>query len=145
MVSKAKDVVKKSDVLTDEDILAIARGDAKLDSVITEFSDLTPGIGVVISEELVGVPFVILRADEHMGDYGPFISLSVIYERDGSNHVGVLNNGSLSSGIYQQMNDYISQGGTLPLSVKKGLRKSEYTKSLPNGSSIPAKTYYLAN
>ena len=37
MVSKAKDVVKKSDVLTDEDILAIARGDAKLDSVITEF------------------------------------------------------------------------------------------------------------
>jgi hypothetical protein len=146
MVSSKTDVTKIiSDNLTDADILAIARGEATFDGEVTEYSDLAPTIPIVFAEELVGVPFVILRAEEHMGDYGPFISLSVMYNVDGKQRVGILNNGSLSSGVFAQMNDLTAQGVKLPVSVRKGLRKSEYQKEMPNGSSIPAKTYYLSN
>ena len=148
MVSTKGDVAKiisGNEILSDADLLAIARGDATFSGEVTEYSELAPTIPIIFAEELVGVPFVILRAEEHMGNYGPFISLSIIYTVDGKQRVGILNNGSLSSGVFAQMNDMSAMGVKLPVSVSKGLRKSEYQKDMGNGSSIPAKTYYLSN
>lgn len=143
MVAKTGTVAKTvSNGPTDEELLAAFNsGDMKAFGPVTDYAVVAPGMSIVKDDELVGVPFTILRANEHIGDYGPFISLVVIWhDKAGNKKIGVLNNGSLKSGVFAQMTDLHAAGIVPPIYVEKGLRKSEYTNEFG-----PAKTFYLAN
>ena len=143
MVSKA--AVKsetESPVITDEYLIALSKGQVSVtDLTVTPYREIAPSIPVLSADELLGVPFLIFRATEHVGDFGPFKSVAVFY---GDNKVGILNNGSFGSGIYAQIQAMEESGVVWPVYVEKGLRKSEYKKEI-DGKMIPAKTYYLAN
>jgi hypothetical protein len=143
MVTKA--TVKadtESATITDEWLIALSKGEVSAAELqVTEYKDIAPSIPIVQAEELLGVPFLIMRAQYHMGDFQEFVSIAVVY---GENKIGILNNGSMKSGVYQQIQAMEDAGESWPVFVEKGLRKSEYKKEV-NGKEIPATTYYLSN
>ena len=143
MVVKTAVSTKTEPVITDEYLIALSKGQVHSSELnVTNYREIAPSIPVLSADELVGVPFLIMRATEHVGDFGPFKSIAVVF---GDNKIGIVNNGSFGSGIYQQIQDMEENGVLWPVFVEKGLRKSEYVKTLPDGKEIPAKTYYLAN
>ena len=147
MVAKNNTVaVVHADEMSDEALIALAeKGDFTSLGPITDYGDVAPGMNIVKADELVGIPFTILRWKEHLGDYGPFASLTVAWETNpgtlkAEKHVAILNNGSLKSGIFEQVQSMWEKGIKAPLFVSGGLRKSEYTNEFG-----PAKTFYLSN
>jgi hypothetical protein len=49
-----------------------------------------------------------------------------------------------STGVYAQLKKVSEEMGVIGIAVKKGLRPSEYTKELPDGSKTKATTFYLS-
>ncbi len=90
-------------------------------------------------DALCGIPFVILSMDFNDGEQGPFVSCVVVTK---DNRRLILNDGS--TGVYAQLDEwFVRTGKGGGLLVNGGLRKSEYKKDLPDGSTTNAVTYYL--
>lgn len=93
---------------------------------------------------LIGVPFVAVKIDFHkseLNEEGEFVTLHVVTQ-DGRKHV--VNDGS--SGIYAQIKELWSRKPDLvglPLMVRRGLRRSDYTYMDDKGNAKPATTFYL--
>lgn len=88
---------------------------------------------------LAGVPFIIQDWTMNEGDFGSFVSLTILTQ---SNERLILNDGS--TGIAKQMEEISASGNTKAIYVKKGLRRSDYEYTDPkDGSKKPATTYYL--
>lgn len=143
-----------SEIKSFEDALnaLTAIGATRVDS--TEF-----GSGFVICEDknvLVGVPFIILSAMTHEGDFGDFVSLEVVTK---NNDKFIVNDGS--TGIFDQIRTIVSSrvtaGVALPdkgIYVPNGLTKSDYWRNEDTGETstrkpegkgwVPARTFYLS-
>ena len=92
-------------------------------------------------DALIGKPFYVISWSFAKGDYDDdFVVMRVVSES--GKHV--VTDGS--TGIREQMRDYQAAigGGSDPLFVARGLRKSEYEYQDENGQTKPAKTYYLS-
>lgn len=104
-------------------------------------ADKELGTGFAVLEEkdrLIKVPFVAIKIDRHeKGDHGPFVSLHIVTS-DGRKYI--INDGS--TGIFAQVEELWSrkpQLRTMPLLVRRGLRRSDYIHP-EHGAST---TYYL--
>lgn len=96
---------------------------------VDSIEDLELGNGFVLlgdnKDRLVGVPFLILTSEFHLGDYGEFASMLLV-TMDGSNARVIMNDGS--TGICEQLKEMTKKAGRAGgFTVPKGLRKSEYT------------------
>lgn len=103
-------------------------------------ADKELGTGFAVLEDknrLIGVPMIAVKIDEHNGDHGPFVSLHVVTS-DGRKYI--VNDGS--SGIYAQVVtlwERKPQYRGMPLMVRQGLRRSDYT----HPEHGPSTTFYL--
>lgn len=108
-----------------EDAMALA---VAMYGQVDSVTDLEIGNGFTLlgdnKDRLIGVPFLVMATDVHMGDWGEFAS-ALLYTLDGSNARLILNDGS--TGIcYQILELRKTSGRAGGWSVPKGLRKSEY-------------------
>jgi len=89
---------------------------------------------------LVGVPFIMVRWTFNKGDFGKdFVSCWILTQQ---NDRYILNDGGV--GVCDQLRRLTEDSGRNGmLACPKGLRVSEYDKTLDNGQVIPAKTYYI--
>jgi|ERR1041385_275526 hypothetical protein len=90
---------------------------------ITDF-ELGNGFKIATDDEknrLVGVSFIILHFQFNEGDYGDFVSVTLVTQH--GDRI-VLNDGS--TGIYEQLKDVARTGRYGGIAVPHGLRKSEY-------------------
>jgi hypothetical protein len=98
--------------------------------------------GTILTDKinLVGKPFVIVHYEFHPGEFGEFVSLWVM-TNDGARYI--VNDGS--TGICAQMRDLAdtgkAEGGMIVCG--HGLRASDYDKTLSNGATVKATTFYL--
>lgn len=101
------------------------------------------GTGFTILEDkdkLCGVPFLIVDARFSLGDFGQFVSLTVMTNQE---EKWIVNDGS--TGICDQVEALVKQVGTVQgMLVTHGLRRSDYDYTEPKtGNKVPATTYYL--
>lgn len=110
-------------------------------------ADKVLGTGFAVLDDknrLIGVPFVAVKIDQHdsdKSDLGKFVSLHVVTQ-DGRKYI--VNDGS--TGIYAQIQELWTRKPELvglPLMVRRGLRRSDYTYMDESGKAKPATTYYL--
>lgn len=110
-------------------------------------ADKTLGTGFAVLDDknkLIDVPFVAVKIDEHTSEIsaeGKFVSLHVVTQ-DGRKLI--VNDGS--TGIYAQVQALWERKPELrglPLMVRHGLRRSDYTYTDTDGKQKPATTYYL--
>lgn len=109
-------------------------------------ADKTLGNGFAVLDDknkLIGVPFVAVKIQENkseLNDGGLFVSLFVVTE-DGRKYV--VNDGS--TGIFAQVQELWKRKPELvglPIMVRRGLRRSDYTY-MDGDKAKPATTYYL--
>lgn len=102
---------------------------------------LSSGFTVLDNDDkgtLCGVPFIIVRTTEHLGDHGVFHTMFIVTQ-DGRRLI--VNDGS--TGISQQLARLFDGRPDLmdrPMIVRQGLRESRYVHP-EHGPSV---TYYLA-
>lgn len=110
-------------------------------------ADKALGTGFALLDDknrLIGVPLVAVKIDFHKSELsaeGEFVSLHVVTQ-DGRKFI--VNDGS--SGIFAQIKELWSRKPELqglPLMVRRGLRRSDYTYMDETGKAKPATTYYL--
>lgn len=90
-------------------------------------------------DQLCGVAFIAVTWDFHNGDHGEFVSVKLM-TRDGTKYI--VNDGS--TGIRDQLTAYTNKKGTQGgLFCEKGLRRSDYKYTDPEGKESNATTYYL--
>lgn len=112
-------------ITTAEDAIKLA---AQMYGEVDSIAELELGNGFVLlgdnKDRLIGVPFLILTGQLHLGDFGEFASLMLV-TMDGSNARIILNDGS--TGICDQYKEMTQRKGRAGgFTVPKGLRKSEY-------------------
>lgn len=91
--------------------------------------------------ELVGKPFVVVHWEFHKSEEygGEFVSLWVLTNDDAKY---IVNDGS--TGICDQLRELTDdQGVDSMLVCPHGFRRSDYEKTLPDGKTIQASTFYL--
>lgn len=110
-------------------------------------ADKALGTGFAVLDDknrLIGVPFVAVKIDQHTSEIsaeGKFVSLHVVTQ-DGRKYI--VNDGS--TGIYAQIQELWTRKPELqglPLMVRRGLRRSDYTYMDDKGAAKPATTFYL--
>lgn len=113
--------------------------------VVEADKELGTGFAVLDDKNrLLGVPFVAVKIDQHASELnggGVFVSLHVVTQ-DGRKYI--LNDGS--TGICAQIEELWKRKPELqglPLMVRRGLRRSDYTYMDESGKAKPATTYYL--
>lgn len=140
-----------------EDIATLLGG-----QIVNAADEMGNGFSIMESEQkdrLCGVPIVLLSATVNIGDHGLFISAYVAEMNKQGQVVGkwIVNDGSMKSGMGQQVKEYIDTKGALRgLFFPNGLRRSEYTfcstcnsvggnhaDDCKDPKSSPAATYYL--
>lgn len=89
--------------------------------------------------DLIDVPFIVARLRFNSSDNGDFVSVCAFLE-DGKKVV--FNDGS--TGIYKQLQVYVSRHPQLTGIACKGLRASDYDfVDQETGKKRPARTYYI--
>lgn len=92
---------------------------------------------------LCGVEMLLLSWNFNQGDMGEFVSVSLVARMPGTNVPAklVVNDGG--TGIYKDLRTYTDRTGkTAGLHIKRGFRRSDYTKVI-DGKETGATTYYL--
>jgi len=111
---------------------------------LAEGSEFGSGWEPVPTEEkikLVGVPLALIDWQVNTeGRNGTFVSIKAITADD--RHI-VINDGSMKSGIGQQIMALKEKGETRAILLRRGLRVSEYEYTDEQGNKKPAKTFYL--
>lgn len=123
---------------TFDDVIAALSGD-----VVDARTEIGSGFEVLDNKErLLGVPFICVEWSFPMGDYGPFAAVTIVTK---SGEKLILNDGSMKSGLGQQLQDYTARTGKRTgLLCNKGLTVSRYTYVNEKGEPSPAATYYIA-
>lgn len=104
---------------------------------ITEIDDV-----VAIKQDLLlGVPFILFSWEPRTGDMGDYVICRVKTAQG----TRVFADGG--TGIPEQLGRYRQKlnGQTAHIYFPNGLRKSDYRKTLDDGSTVNATTYYLDN
>lgn len=111
-----------------------------------QITDLPNDWELVDKATLVGVPFLIYSFTLREGDFGrAYVSVNAVLEGaspDAPLRRVVFNDGS--TGIAKQLTEMAAQGIHGGIRCTKGLRVSEYTFTDRDGSTKPAKTFYLS-
>lgn len=133
-----------ADIATFEDALAVIN-DVFAGAVIQADKELGTGFALLNDKAiLIGVPFVAVKIDEHESDIsaeGKFVTLHVVTQ---AGQKFILNDGS--TGIFAQVQELWRRKPELrglPMMVRHGLRRSDYTYTDSEGKQRPAVTYYL--
>ena len=152
-VETAKEVdVRRTSNFSDEQLAGIGTWDelAKLlgenGVASADIADFGTGFSLLSDKtRLVGVPFAILDWRFNPGDFGDFVSMTVLTK---SGEKWIVNDGS--TGICEQMRGVDKRLGGKPtvLRVEKGLHKSEYSTMIwdsKKGEDVEtsATTFYL--
>lgn len=111
-----------------------------------QITDLPSDWDLVDKATLVGKPFLIYEFTLREGDFGrKYASVYAVIEGatpDAPLQRVVFNDGS--TGIARQLEAMAAQGIMGGIRCTKGLRVSEYTYEDRDGTTKPAKTYYLS-
>jgi len=106
-------------------------------------------------DDLVGKPFFLLDWHFTPGEYGDDSEFAVVVIRTVEDQLGFFTDGS--TGVRVQLHKYQNRlekdsrwdeykaGALGGIRVPSGLRKSNYMKTLDDGTKVPATTYYFDN
>lgn len=133
-----------AEITSFDDALALVN-DVFGGNIVEADKELGTGFAVLDDKNrLIGVPFVAVKMDEHTSDLnggGLFVTMHVVTQ-DGRKFI--VNDGS--TGICAQVQELWKRKPELiglPLMVRRGLRRSDYTYMDESGKAKPATTFYL--
>jgi hypothetical protein len=139
------------DIKSFDDAMALAAQTLGAESIVDASDVLGNGFTILQKSDkdrLIGMPFIILSYDFHIGDFGTtedggngyYVSIMLV-TKDGGRYI--LNDGG--TGIYAQLDEHNGRSQTPGgLVVNGGLRKSEYEYTdEATGKKSAAATFYL--